>query len=61
MDGISFGYITAPVNVSPFLASLTKPLIVADFVGSLSERLDCKNTEEKMSINRQILVLIQYI
>jgi hypothetical protein len=50
---------TAPVRDSPVLASLIKPLIVAVFEVSFSEIPDCKITEEKISINKQILVVIR--
>jgi hypothetical protein len=50
---------TAPVSVSPVLESLIKPLIVADFGVSFSENPGRMITDEKISINKQILVLIQ--
>jgi hypothetical protein len=51
---------TAPVNVSPVLPSLIKPLIVADFgVPYSSERPGRKITDEKININKQIFFVIQ--
>jgi hypothetical protein len=58
--GFSSGYMTAPVNVSPFLESLTKPLIVAVFRDSPSEKHHPGMRVKKTNINIQILVVIQF-
>jgi hypothetical protein len=58
--GFSSGYMTAPVKVSPFLESLTKPLIVAVFTVSPSEKHHLGKRLKKKNINIQILVVIQF-
>jgi hypothetical protein len=51
---------TAPVNDSPFLASLTKPLIVADFGVSFSENPGRRKTKN-IRIKNKILLLIKCV
>jgi hypothetical protein len=52
---------TAPVSDSPVLASLIKPLIVADFDVSFPEIPGCRITDKKTNIKTEILVIIQSI
>ena len=54
------GYIAAPVNVSPVLASLTKPLIVADFDVSSFENKGWTIMVKKTSINRQSFDIVTF-
>jgi hypothetical protein len=48
---------TAPVSVSPFLASLTKPLIVADFDVSFFENPGSRKNK-KIKFNKKALLVI---